>query len=107
MHERLATLQRGRFSPDDLLRALTAHASLGWPDAGRLEPGAVADLVSVRLDTVRTAGCSPGQVLLAASAADVDTVIVGGEVVVDAGRHRLGDVGALLDKAIRPLWEAA
>ena len=107
MHERVATLQRGRFSPGDLLRALTAHASLGWPAAGRLEPGAVADLVAVRLDTVRTAGSAPGQVLLAAGAADVDTVIVGGEVVVESGRHRLGDVGALLVAAINPLWERA
>jgi hypothetical protein len=32
-------------------------------------------------------------------------VLVGGEVIVRGGRHRLGDVGALLTAAIAPLWE--
>jgi formiminoglutamate deiminase len=107
MDERLSSLERGRFTPRELLDALTDHANLGWPDAGRLEAGATADLVAVRLDTVRTAGCAPEQVLLAAAAPDVDTVIVGGDVVVDGGRHRLGDVATLLTEAIAPLWESA
>jgi len=106
MNERLASGQRGRFTPAELLAALTAHASLGWPDAGRLAAGARADLVAVRLDTVRTAGTDPGQVLLAATAADVDTVVVGGDVVVEGGRHRLGDVGGLLAASIGALWSA-
>jgi cytosine/adenosine deaminase-related metal-dependent hydrolase len=100
MHERLASLRRGRFSPADQLAALTRHAAIGWDDAGRLEAGARADLVAVRLDTVRTAGSSPGQVMLSASASDVDTVLVDGRVVVEAGRHVLGDVGSLLQQAI-------
>lgn len=104
MDERLATLTRGRFSPADLMGAMTGHAGLGWPDAGRLEAGAAADLVAVRLDTVRTSGTAPSQVALAASAADVDTVIVAGQPIVEAGRHRLGDVGVLLAAAIDPLW---
>ncbi|MGH8961820.1 MAG: formimidoylglutamate deiminase [Jatrophihabitantaceae bacterium] len=104
MDERLASLQRGRLRPADLHAALTAHASIGWPEAGRLEVGARADLVAVRLDTVRTAGVAPEQVVLAATAADVDTVVVDGSVVVSGGRHRLGDVGALLRTAIEPLW---
>src|SRR5690606_8634844 len=106
MHERLHSLRRGRFSPAELLGAATAHGSLGWPDAGRLEPGARADLVAVRLDTPRTAGAAPDQVLFAATAADVDTVVVDGRVVVTEGRHVLGDVAALLAAAIEPLWEA-
>lgn len=105
MHERLDSLQRGRFRPEELLAAATAHGSLGWEDAGRLEAGARADLVAVRLDSPRTAGSAPAQVLLAATAADVDTVLVDGRVVVEAGLHRLGDVGALLRAAIEPLWE--
>ena len=105
MHERLATLQRGRLEPAALLEAATAHASIGWPDAGRLEVGARADLVAVRDDTVRTAGSDPAQILLSASAADVDTVVVDGSVVVTDGRHRLGDVGELLAEAIAPLWD--
>jgi formiminoglutamate deiminase len=106
MHERLGSLQRGRFTVGELLAALTDHASIGWPDTGRLEVGARADLVAVRLDTVRTAGSDPAQVLLTASAADVDTVVVDGHVVVDEGQHRLGDVADLLTDAITPLWEA-
>jgi len=38
--------------------------------------------------------------MFAASAADIDTVIVDGRVIVAGGRHRLGDVGALLGDAI-------
>ncbi len=104
MHERLASGERGRFSPEQLLRAATAHDSIGWPDAGRLEVGARADLVAVRLDTVRTAGCDPAQVLLSAGAADVDTVVVDGRTVVSEGRHELGDVGHLLGRAVGALW---
>jgi len=106
MHERLESLQRGRFRPDELLSAATRHESLGWGDAGWLEPGSRADLVAVRLDSRRTAGSAPGQIMLTASAADVDTVVVDGRVVVSGGEHRLGDVGMLLQKAIQPLWES-
>jgi formiminoglutamate deiminase len=105
MHERLATGERGCFSPAALLDALTAHGAIGRPDAGRLEPGAPADLVAVRLDTPRTAGSDPAQVMLTASGADVDTVVVEGRVVVSGGRHVLGDVGTMLQAAIEPLWE--
>jgi formiminoglutamate deiminase len=105
MHERLTSLRRGRFRPAELIDALTGHAGLGWPDAGRLAPGARADLVAVRLDTVRTVGVAPEQIVFAATAADIDTVIVDGRPVVVDGRHRLGDVAALLAEAITPLWE--
>ncbi|MCE0535945.1 formimidoylglutamate deiminase [Kineosporia rhizophila] len=105
MHERLSTLQRGRFSPDQLLTALTesGQRSLGWPELGQIRVGAPADLVAVRLDSVRTAGSAPEQITLSATAPDVDTVLVGGEVVVSQGRHRLGDVGALLTDALETL----
>jgi cytosine/adenosine deaminase-related metal-dependent hydrolase len=103
MHERLANGERGRFRPSELLAALTNHAPLGRPDAGRLAVGAPADLVAVRLDTVRTAGADPAQVLYAATAADVDTVVVDGRPVVEGGAHRLGDVGPLLATAIGAL----
>ncbi|HEX6337253.1 MAG TPA: formimidoylglutamate deiminase [Jiangellaceae bacterium] len=102
MNERLATLERGRFTPAELVTALTeaGHTALGWPEAGRISPGSLCDLVAVRLDTPRTAGSRPEQVVMAATAADIDTVVVGGRQVVRQGRHLLGDVGALLESAI-------
>jgi formiminoglutamate deiminase len=106
MDERLGTRQRGRFSPDELVRALTddGQRSLGWPDAGRIEPGARADFTTIRLDSVRTAGSVPRQAIFAATAADVHSLVVDGRVIVEDGRHRLGDVGRLLAAAIEPLW---
>jgi len=102
MHERLASNERGRFAPDDLLDVATARGydCLGWSGGGRLEAGALADLVAVRLDTVGTAGSKPGQVLYSASRTDVDTVVVGGRPVVEGGHHRLGDVAGLLASSL-------
>ena len=104
MNERLTERRRGRFAPADLLEVLTRHDRIGWPDAGRLEPGRRADLVAVRLDSVRTAGCDPAQVVLAATAADVDTVLVDGRPIVSDGKHILGDIGPLLADAIEAAW---
>jgi len=108
LDERLATEQRGHWTAAELLRAATAagHASLGFPDAGVLAPGATADLVAVRLDSVRTAGGSPETapeaVVFAATAADVTDVICSGRQVVRHGEHLpLGGVGPLLAAAIR------
>jgi formiminoglutamate deiminase len=105
--ERLATQERGHFTAAELARAATAdgHASLGWADAGQIAPGQLADLVTVALDSPRTAGASPGtaleSVIFAASAADVRGVVVGGRETVRAGRHLLvPDVSAALSSAI-------
>lgn len=105
MHERLVSRERGRFTPAQLVGALTdaGHRSLGWPDAGRIETGARADLVAVRLDTVRTAGVRADQVVLAATAADVDSVIVDGRPIVRAGRHLGLDVAGELTAALSAL----
>jgi cytosine/adenosine deaminase-related metal-dependent hydrolase len=77
MHERLATQQRGHWSAAELLAAATydGHASLGFPDAGRIAAGQRADLVSVDLDSWRTrgTGATPETLVFAASAADVLT----------------------------------
>jgi formiminoglutamate deiminase len=106
-HERLRTLRRGRFTPSQLVAAMTAggHASLGRPHAGRLAAGAPADLVAVRMDSARTAGSLAGQAVHSATAADVHRVVVGGRTIVADGAHVLGDVGVLLRDAIEPLWE--
>ena len=105
-HQRLVTGERGHFRPADLVAALTVagHRALGWPDAGRIAAGQRADLVAVRSDSPRTAGCAPDQLAAASTAADVHTVITDGRVVVSEGRHVLGDVGRLLSAAIEPLW---
>jgi formiminoglutamate deiminase len=78
LHQRLATGRRGILTPAELTDALTRHAALGWPDAGRLEPGARADLVAVTLD--RTA--EPAQVVFTASTTDIHTVLIDGRRIV-------------------------
>jgi cytosine/adenosine deaminase-related metal-dependent hydrolase len=105
--ERLRTGQRGRFGPTELVRFATeyGHRSLGWRGAGRIAHGAPCDLVSLRTDTVRTAGATPEQLVLAASATDVHTVVVGGVMVVRDGVHRVfGAVGPALAEVIEELW---
>jgi formiminoglutamate deiminase len=58
MYERLVSRERGRFPAEVLGTALTwdGHASLGWPDAGEIAPGSLADLVTIGLDSPRLAG---------------------------------------------------
>jgi formiminoglutamate deiminase len=110
LDERLLAQTRGHWSGADLLAAATraGHASLGRPDAGVLAPGAVADLVAVRLDSVRTAGGgladAVDRVVFGAGAADVTDVVVGGRRVVAGGEHLLlGDVGGLIGGAVAAL----
>ncbi|HEY7812579.1 MAG TPA: formimidoylglutamate deiminase, partial [Nakamurella sp.] len=103
MHERLHTELRGQFSADELVTAATlaGHRAIGWDDAGAIRVGARADLVTLRLDTVRTAGADPVAVpAFAATAADVAHVVVDGRIVVRAGKHQSMDVPGELDSAI-------
>ena len=106
--ERLARRSRGHFTAEALLQAATSagHASLGWPDAGTIAPGARADLVTVSLDSLRTAGTADELALeaavFAASAADIRTVVISGRDVVRDGVHQLApDVPAELARTIR------
>jgi formiminoglutamate deiminase len=102
MHERLITNERDRFSANDLLLAASfnGYRSLGWSDGGHLSKGALADFDTVRTDTVNTAGAAHDQIIYACVASDVSTVVVGGDVVVSDGHHRMGDVGRMLVGAI-------
>ena len=104
--ERLATGERGAFSAGALWAAAlqASHAAIGSP-GGRLEVGAPADLVAVRTDSARTAGADPAQLVMCASAQDIDVVVVGGLVRVRSGKHlNYGDPGPVLSTAIRNAW---
>ncbi len=107
LDERLAAQVRGSHDAPSLMRAATVngHDSLGWSDAGRIEVGMVADLVSVRMDSVRTAGSSATtaveSAVFAASAADVRHVIAGGVVIVSDGHHQRMDVARELASSIQ------
>ncbi|MEV6795068.1 formimidoylglutamate deiminase [Streptomyces sp. NPDC051320] len=110
LNERLRTRTRGHWTAAALLRAATAggHAAIGWPEAGTIEPGALADLTTVALDTVRTAGPLPRlgaeTAVFAASAADVRHTVVGGRQVVRDGVHVLvPDVPQALARSIDAL----
>ncbi|GAA3744665.1 formimidoylglutamate deiminase [Micromonospora maritima] len=102
LDERLRTRKRGHFGAVELVTAatVTGHAALGWGDAGRLAVGDRADLVTVRLDSARTAGVPPVGVFFAATAADVTHVVVDGRTVVADGRHLTVDVPTELGDSI-------
>jgi formiminoglutamate deiminase len=109
LDQRLETGVRGGHSAAELLRAATTNgsAAIGWPEAGRIEPQALADLVTIGLDGVRLAGTIPDHalesVVFAAGAGDVRDVIVGGDFIVRDGRHVTLDVADELAKAISGL----
>ena len=111
LNERIATRVRGHHLPRHLLEGATVdgHRSIGWSDAGLIAVGAVADLVSVRLDSVRTSGSAPDTaletVVFAGAASDVHHVVVGGVVVVRDGAHVAMDVARDLDRSISHLAE--
>jgi formiminoglutamate deiminase len=111
LDERLASGERGRHSAAELLRAASTggHACLGWADAGRIEAGARADLVTVALDGVRLAGTRPENaleaVVFAATAADVRSVIVDGREIAAEGRHVSIDVPRELHEAVLAVVE--
>jgi formiminoglutamate deiminase len=106
LNERLASGERGRFTPAQLITFASeaGYRSLGW-DGGRIEPGAPADFVVVRTDSVRTAGAHPEQICYAATAADVEQVVIGGRTIVEDGCHHLGSPARLLAMALDRLGE--
>jgi formiminoglutamate deiminase len=100
--ERLASGRRGRFTPAELVAALTrGGASAVGRDLGVLAVGQPCDLVVLDENSARTAGSDPGQLVLSATAQDVKRVIVGGRARAAEGVHTdLGPVGDLLRKAV-------
>jgi formiminoglutamate deiminase len=112
LDERLASGTRGTHGVTELLAAATSngHRALGWPEAGRIEVGAPADLVAVDLGSPRTAGLASDHalaaVVYAATAGDVTDVVIGGRHVVRDRAHCSIDVTGELDSAIRAAWDA-
>ncbi|WP_427887684.1 formimidoylglutamate deiminase [Kribbella sp. GL6] len=111
LDERLATQERGHWSAPELLKAATTdgHRSIGFQDAGAIQVGSRADLVAIRLNTVRTAGTAgpPGAAsgaveaaVFAATAADVSDVVVSGNHLVANSKHIRMDVAAELSSSI-------
>jgi len=105
LDERLATGRRGTHPPARLLEAATIGGlrALGRPAAG-LAAGAPADLVTLRLDSTRTAGGDDplATAVFAAGAGDVVQVVCAGRVIAAGGAHaRIGDLPGALTAAIR------
>jgi formiminoglutamate deiminase len=103
LDERLATGVRGNHSARDLLTAATTagYRSIGWADGGRIEAGALADLATLSLRSVRLAGTTADSLLesvvFAGTAADVTHVIAGGRYIVRDGVHHRIDVARDLE----------
>ena len=103
--ERLRSGQRGRFSPAELITALTEGGarSLDLP-VGSLEVGKACDFVALRTDSMRTMGSLDEQIILTASASDVHLTVSGGKVRVRDGVHtELGDIAELYARAFAAL----
>jgi formiminoglutamate deiminase len=111
--ERLASGTRGHWASHELLGAATVagHRALGWPTAGSIVAGSLADLVTLGLSSPRLAGASDHDLLnlaaLSALAADVTHVVNAGEVIVTDGRHvRLNDVSSSLKASVAAVTTA-
>jgi formiminoglutamate deiminase len=109
LHERLRSQERGVHSAVELLDMATVngHRSLGWSDAGAIAVGNRADLVTVDLDSVRTAGTAAAggieSAIFAATASDVSNVFIDGRCVVADYAHIDVDVAAELSITIQEL----
>jgi formiminoglutamate deiminase len=105
LDERLASEERGRWRAGELLVAasVAGHRSLGFPDAGEIAVGQRADLVTLDIESPRTAGTGADEhtAVFAAGAADVTRVMVDGRVVFD-GDHR--SIGHALRETIGRIW---
>jgi formiminoglutamate deiminase len=103
LDERLATESRGHWTAAELLAGGTDHRALGFADAGAVEVGRRADLVTLDIDSVRTAGTGAAEetAVFAATSADVTRVMVDGRVAFRRGESE--DIGRELAAAIERL----
>jgi formiminoglutamate deiminase len=89
---------------DQLLAAATVGGAAALGVGSGIVAGAPADLIALRLDTLRLATFDPADpvphVVWSATAADVRHVVVGGVLVVEEGEHRfVDDVAGRLARA--------
>ena len=84
LDQRRATGRRVLHQPDELLRAATRNGmiALGWENAGALEPGMLADFITLEQAHSRWRELSPAYLIYGFSACDVANVVVGGKTVV-------------------------
>jgi cytosine/adenosine deaminase-related metal-dependent hydrolase len=103
LDERLARETRGHWTASELLAAGTDHRPLGFGDAGAIEVGRRADLVTLDIGSMRTAGTGAAEetAVFAATAADVVQVLVDGRVVFRRGDEEA--IGRELAAAIERL----
>ena len=106
LDERLASGERGRHRHGERCsapRRPAATRASGLHDGGRIAPGALADLTTIALDSVRLAGTPPlDGVVFCAGAADVRDVMVGGRWIVRDGAHVSIDVARELREVLAP-----
>ncbi len=108
--QQVAHLDEPALKATDVLAmaCLGGAAAFGQPaELGSLEPGKKADVVLIDRDSTRLALATPQSLPVAlvytASSADVDTVIVDGEILVEGGKVRGIDEAALVAEA-RAAW---
>ena len=112
LNDRLAAGKRGLHRAIALLEMATSrgHRSLGWNRAGRILEGNRADLVTISLNTVRTAGATLESAIeasvFAATTSDITHVLIDGKTVAADGRHTSLDTASELESAIRQLLES-
>lgn len=90
-----------RFADLDRAVTETAAEALGFPNAGRIAPGADADFILVDLDTPAFAGGGDpdANFVYAADSACVDTVACAGRLLLEGHRLLVADEAALLADA--------
>jgi len=89
--------------PEDAIRMACrgGAAALGRDDVGTIEPGMLADLIVVALDSVFVAPVHriPSAIVFCATPADVTHVMVGGRLLVDEGHVTIIDEHDVVERA--------
>jgi formiminoglutamate deiminase len=109
LNERLRVEQRGIHSASELFEMATTngHVGLGWNDAGAIEQGRRADLVTLGFDSVRLSGVPRDSALqaavFAATTDDVSHVLIDGRSVIEDHQHTTIDIPSELSTTVHEL----